>query len=122
MTLLFIRHTGRVAVAAKLGPGTYSTIGEEKKSNYALQPQTKDAFIKAVTDELAAPPQYFPVNAQINKEGYEALDAVLEKGLTPLSVTDLKAIIQQENTILLDTRPVELFTQGFIPGAISIGA
>jgi hypothetical protein len=51
-----------------------------------LQPQTKEAFIKAVTDGLAAPPQYFPVNAQINKEGYDALDAVLEKGLMPLSI------------------------------------
>src|SRR4051812_37286326 len=119
--IVYPAHGQGSSCGKNLGPGTYSTIGQEKESNYALQPQSKEAFIKSVTDGLATPPQHFPVNAQINKEGYEALDAVLEKGLTPLSVADFKAIIQQENVILLDTRSVELFTQGFIPGAISIG-
>jgi hydroxyacylglutathione hydrolase len=119
--IVYPAHGQGSSCGKNIGPGTYSTIGEEKQTNYALQAKTKEAFIKAVIDELAAPPQYFPVNAQINKEGYEALDAVLEKGLVPLSITDLKAILRQENIILLDTRPAELFTQGFIPGAINIG-
>src|SRR5205085_2008943 len=119
--IVYPAHGQGSSCGKNLGPGTYSTIGEEKQTNHALQPQAKEAFIKAVMDGLAAPPQYFPVNAQLNKDGYEALDAVLEKGLVPLSVAGFKTILQQENVILLDTRPVEQFTDGFIPGAISIG-
>ena len=65
------------AVAEKiLAPETFSTIGEQKQTNYALQPQSKEEFIKAVTEGLQKPPQYFPINAKINKEGYESLDEV----------------------------------------------
>jgi len=119
--IVYPAHGQGSSCGKNLGPGTYSTIGEEKKNNYALQPQTRESFIKAITEGLAVPPQYFPVNAYINKEGYEALDALLEKGLTPLNVADFKVLIQQEDSILLDTRPAGLFTHGFVPGAISIG-
>lgn len=119
--IVYPAHGQGSSCGKNLGANTYSTIGEEKKSNYALQPQTKEEFIKAVIEGLATPPQYFPINAQINKEGYEALDEVLEKGLEPLSIPDFKMIIQQDNVILLDTRPAEQFTLGFVPGAISIG-
>ena len=119
--IVYPAHGQGSSCGKNLGANTYSTIGEEKKSNYALQPQTKEDFIKAVIEGLATPPQYFPINAQINKEGYEALDEVLEKGLEPLSIPDFKMIIQQDNVILLDTRPAEQFTLGFVPGAISIG-
>ncbi|TKK70883.1 MBL fold metallo-hydrolase [Ilyomonas limi] len=119
--IVYPAHGEGSSCGKHLGPHNYSTIGEEKKSNYALQPQTKEEFIKAITEGLAVPPQYFPLNAQINKEGYEALDALLEKGLTPLNVADFKTIIRQEDNILLDTRPTGLFTQGFVPGAINIG-
>src|ERR1700744_3130895 len=66
-----------------LGPNTHSTLKEEKETNYALKEQTKEAFIKAVTDGLLAPPDYFSVNARINKEGYESLEDVLQTGLQP---------------------------------------
>ena len=109
------------AVAERIGPETQSTIGEQKESNYALQPQTKQEFIAAVTDGLAAPPQYFPVNAKINKEGYESLDLVLERGLQPLSISAFKAKVENDDVIILDTRVSGIFTQGFVPGSISIG-
>ena len=89
--------------------------------NYALQQPSKEAFIKAVTDGLAAPPKYFPVNARINKEGYNSLDAVLQKGLTALSVDEFKQAANQPETIILDTRNASHFTLGFVPGSISIG-
>jgi glyoxylase-like metal-dependent hydrolase (beta-lactamase superfamily II)/rhodanese-related sulfurtransferase len=118
--LVYPAHGAGSACGKNLGPNTYSTIGNEKQTNYALKAATKEAFIKSVTDGLAAPPQYFPINAKINKEGYESIDAVLEKGLTPLSIADVKKSIKQD-VLLLDTRKATEFTHGFIPTSISIG-
>lgn len=118
--LVYPAHGPGSACGKNLGPHTFSTIGEEKQSNYALKAQSREEFILAVTNGLDAPPQYFPINAQINKEGYESLDKVLEQGLTPLSVDDVKKAIK-EDVIILDTRPAEVFALGFIPGSIFIG-
>ncbi len=119
--IVYPGHGAGSSCGKSLGPETQSTIGEQKENNYALQPQTKQEFIAAVTDGLAAPPQYFPVNAKINKEGYESLDLVLERGLKPLSITDFKAKAAKDDVIILDTRVSDVFTQGFVPGSISIG-
>ena len=70
---------------------------------------------------MAAPPQYFPINAMINKQGYESLDAVLEKGLQALSIEAFKQKAAEDNVIILDTRISNVFTEGFVPGSISIG-
>ena len=104
-----------------LGPGTSSTIGEEKANNYALQPQTKEAFIKAVTTDLPAAPSYFPINARINKEGYDSLENIMETALRALTVAEFKKWMEDENTIILDTRKAGDFTKQFVPGSISIG-
>jgi hydroxyacylglutathione hydrolase len=104
-----------------LGPATSSTIGEEKQSNYALQPQSREAFIKAVTADLPAAPLYFPINAKINKEGYDPLEKIMEVALTPLSVADFKKWMEDEETIVLDTRKAGDFTKQFVPRSISIG-
>jgi hydroxyacylglutathione hydrolase len=104
-----------------LGPGTSSTIGEEKASNYALQPQTKEEFVKAVTADLPAAPSYFPINARINKEGYDSLEKIMETALTPLSVAEFKKWMENEDTLILDTRKAGDFTKQFVPGSVSIG-
>ena len=104
-----------------LGPGTSSTIGDEKANNYALQPQTKEEFIKAVTADLPAAPLYFPINARINKEGYDSLEKIMETALIPLSVAEFKKWMENEETIILDTRKAGDFTKQFVPGSISIG-
>jgi hydroxyacylglutathione hydrolase len=114
-------HGAGSSCGKNIGPETYSTIGEQKQTNYALQPQAKEDFIKVVTEGLAAPPQYFPINAMINKEGYESLDIVLEKGLQPLAIADFKERSKEENVVILDTRNSSTFTEGFVPGSISIG-
>ncbi len=119
--IVYPGHGAGSSCGKNLGPETQSTIGEQRETNYALQPQTKQEFIAAVTDGLAAPPQYFPVNAKINKEGYESLDLVLEKGLKPLSIAAFKAKAEDSDVIILDTRVSSVFTQGFVPGSISIG-
>lgn len=119
--IVYPAHGAGSSCGKNLGTETYSTIGEQKQTNYALQPQTKEEFIKAVTDGLTAPPQYFPINAKINKEGYESLEAVIEKGMAPLSVTAFKEKAANDGVIILDTRNSKIFTQGFVPGSVSIG-
>ncbi|WP_276480658.1 MBL fold metallo-hydrolase [Paraflavitalea pollutisoli] len=119
--LVYPAHGAGSSCGKNLGPETHSTIGEQKKTNYALQPQTREAFIKAVTDGLGLPPQYFPINARINKEGYDSLDGILQQGLTPLSVDEFKALAKDEEVIVLDTRPASQFTEQFVPGSIFIG-
>lgn len=114
-------HGAGSSCGKNLGPETYSTIGEQKATNYALADQSKADFIKAVTEGLPEPPQYFPINARINKEGYESLEAVLTKGMQALSVAEFKEKMQDDNLIVLDTRDSDVFTQGFVPGSISIG-
>lgn len=118
--IVYPAHGAGSSCGKNLGPDTFSTIGEQKKSNYALQPQSKKDFIKAVISGLTAAPSYFAVNAKINKEGYDTLDTIKTKGLTPLTVKDFKEKIK-ENVVVLDTRKVTEFTNGFIPGSIFIG-
>lgn len=119
--IVYPAHGPGSSCGKNLGPNTLSTIGEEKQSNYALQPQSKEDFIKAVTEGLEAPPTYFPINARINKEGYDSLDAVMGEGLTPLSIEKFKELMQNDDVILLDTRFAHVFADGFIPGSINIG-
>jgi glyoxylase-like metal-dependent hydrolase (beta-lactamase superfamily II)/rhodanese-related sulfurtransferase len=119
-TLVYPAHGAGSSCGKNMGPNTFSTIGEEKKNNYALQAQSKEAFIKVLTDGLASPPVYFSINAQINKDGYESLDLIKSKALTPLSIAAFKNKLKSDYTIL-DTRPAAIFTQGFVPGSLFIG-
>ena len=119
--IVYPAHGAGSSCGKNLGSETFSTIGIQKQTNYALQQQTKEAFIKAVTEGLAAPPQYFPINAKINKEGYESLDTVLANGMKALSVAAFKEQITKFEPVILDTRNATVFTQGFIPGSVSIG-
>ena len=118
--IIYPAHGPGSSCGKNLGPNTHSTMGEEKKMNYAMKAATKEDFIKQVTDGIDAPPLYFPINARINKEGYDSLDDLLVQGMTALSVDDFKKMISDE-AIILDTRHADVFTQGFIPGSVFIG-
>lgn len=120
-TMIYPAHGPGSSCGKNLGPQTYSTLKEEKETNYALRTQSKEDFVRAVTDGLDVPPSYFSINARINKEGYESLDEVLEGGLRSLDLTSFKKWIEEEDAILLDTRASQVFVAGFIPGSISIG-
>jgi len=114
-------HGSGSSCGKNLSKESTSTIGQEKVTNYALQSQTKEEFVKAVTTGLATPPKYFPLNAQINKEGYESLKAILDKGMQQLSVKTFKQKAIEDNTVILDTRPASVFVEGFVPNSIFIG-
>lgn len=118
--VVYPAHGPGSSCGKNLGAETFSTIGQQKATNYALQDMTKEEFVKAVTEGLSTPPAYFPVNAKINKEGYETMDKLMATSMTPLTVAELKEKMK-DDVWLLDTRPATEFTQSFIPGAISIG-
>jgi glyoxylase-like metal-dependent hydrolase (beta-lactamase superfamily II)/rhodanese-related sulfurtransferase len=119
--IVYPAHGQGSSCGKNLGPESYSTIGEQKETNYALQATSKDEFVKQVTEGLGEMPLYFPINAKINKEGYDSLEQLMADGLTPLSVEQFKSKSQDTDIILLDTRKPEEFTQQFIPGSINIG-
>lgn len=119
--IVYPAHGPGSSCGKNLGPNTFSSIADERAGNYAMKEQTREEFISAVTDGLDGPPAYFPINARINKEGYDSLDEVLESGLQPLDIPGFKSLMNREEVILLDTRKSTTFVEGFIPGSISIG-
>ena len=118
--IVYPAHGAGSSCGKNLGPDTFSTIGEQKQTNYALQPQTKEDFITALTTGLSKAPKYFAINAKINMQGYSSLDNIKQQGLCSLTVSEVKTMIQ-ENVLLLDTRHASAFSTGFIPGSIFIG-
>lgn len=118
--IVYPAHGAGSSCGKNLGKETQSTIGEQKESNYAIQAASREEFIRVVTEGIQAPPAYFPVNARINKEGYDNIDTVLERSLQALSPEAFKAA-NTEGTLILDTRPAPLFSQGFVPGSVFIG-
>lgn len=118
--IVYPAHGPGSSCGKNLGPQTYSTIGEQRQSNYALQDMTKEEFIKIVTDGLSTPPAYFPINARINKEGYESMDNVMKQAMQPLSIEAFKQKVK-DGAWILDTRAATVFTEGFVPESISIG-
>lgn len=120
--VVYPAHGAGSACGKNMAKETMDTLGHQKQYNYALQPDmTRADFIAAVTEGLMPPPAYFPANARMNKEGYEAIDAVLKQGTRPLGVEAFEAAANETGALLLDTRAPELFAKGFIPNAVNIG-
>lgn len=120
--LVYPAHGAGSACGKNLSKETVGTIGEQKKTNYALRADmTKEEFIKEVTDGLLPPPQYFPLNVKMNKEGYEDIDKVLKSGTTPLDPEAFEKLANQSGAIILDVRHQDVFAKGHIPQSIFIG-
>ncbi len=97
---------------------TSSTIGEQRKFNYALKPMSKDDFVEMMTADLPEAPAYFPRDAEINRSGARDLsDLSPPLGLTPEEVAKLNL----EDHVLLDIRSAGDFGAGHLPGSINIG-
>ena len=120
-TVVYPAHGAGSACGKNMSKETTDTLGNQKKTNYALQDMSKEAFIKQVLTGLMPPPAYFPKNVLMNIQGYDSIDEVLDRGLRALSPAAFEAAANETDAILLDTRDAQMFATGFIPNSINIG-
>ncbi len=114
-------HGAGSACGKNMSKETSDSLGNQKKTNYALQEMTKEKFIEEVITGLTPPPAYFPQNVMMNIKGYDSIDTVLERGVKPLSPEAFEAVANETGALILDTRNPEVFAAGFIPNSVNIG-
>lgn len=114
-------HGAGSACGKNMMKETVDSLGNQKKMNYALNQESKEAFIKAVTDGLLPPPGYFGMNVAMNKKGYNSFEQVLSQGMKALNADEFEAIAESTGALILDTRSDKAFAKGFIPQSINIG-
>ena len=119
--IVYPAHGAGSACGKNMSKETFDTLGNQKKTNYALQPMSEDEFVVKVLDGLMPPPSYFPQNVMINIQGYESLDDVMKKGTRALSVDEFETVANETNAVILDTRTKEAFTKSHIPRSIFVG-
>ncbi len=114
-------HGAGSACGKNMSTDTVDTLGNQKKTNYALNQPNKEAFVEAVTDGLLPPPAYFGANVAMNKKGYDNVNDVIKQGKTPLSPKEFETAAESTGALILDTRDSGDFSKGFVPRSISIG-
>ncbi|MEY2595153.1 MAG: hypothetical protein RI965_425 [Bacteroidota bacterium] len=120
--IVYPAHGAGSACGKNMSKETSDTLGHQKAFNYALRADmTKEEFIKEVTDGLMPPPQYFPLNVMMNKQGYDSIEKVLERGQHALSPAAFETAANETGALILDTRDAQVFAKGFIPNSINIG-
>lgn len=122
-TIVYPNHGAGSACGKNMSSDTFDTLGNQKKTNYALRADmTKEEFIKEVTTGLKQPPQYFPNNVKMNKGINTSIDEILHRGTTPIDADTFKEMSEQEDILVIDTRSKELYAEeGTVPGAWYIG-
>lgn len=120
--IVYPAHGAGSACGKNMSKETVSTIGEQKQFNYALRAtMTEQEFVKEVTDGLLPPPAYFPLNVAMNKNGYDNIDVVMERGMKALSVNEFEVAANETDAVMLDTRNADVFRKGFVPNSTNIG-
>lgn len=120
--IVYPSHGAGSACGKNMSKETTDTLGNQKKTNYALRAgMTEDEFIKELLDGLTAPPAYFPQNVKLNAGGYKNMDDVLKSSLTPFNPADFKTLSATTKAIILDVRHENDFVKEYIPGAVFIG-
>ena len=115
-------HGAGSACGKNMMKETVDSLGNQKKVNYALRENmTREEFIKEVTDGLAPPPKYFPLNVKMNKSGYDSIDRVLSRGLNPLDPDSFEAVAKKTDALILDVRHQDEFVKGYVPQSVFIG-
>lgn len=120
--IVYPAHGAGSACGKNMMKETVDTLGNQKKMNYALRADmTKEEFVSEVTAGLLPPPKYFPMNVKMNREGYEDMDVVMERGTTALKPEVFEAVANETDALVLDVRHQDDFVQGHIPRSIFIG-
>lgn len=120
--IVYPNHGAGSACGKNMSKETTDTLGNQKKTNYALNPElTEDQFVVEILTGLAAPPQYFPKNVMMNIQGTAGVDSIMEKGKNALSVEAFELVANETRALILDTRDPLTFSKGFIPNSINIG-
>ncbi|MEG1591143.1 MBL fold metallo-hydrolase [Chryseobacterium sp.] len=119
--IIYPAHGAGSACGKNMQKETVDTLGNQKKTNYALNKNSKKDFIKAVTDGLLPPPAYFGMNVMMNKQGYKSFDEVMINGLNALSPEKFEKTAKLFGALILDVRSNDEFAKGFIPQSINIG-
>ena len=117
-TRLYPAHGAGSACGKNLSTASQSTIGEQRRTNYALVPMTEDAFVEAVTQGQSVAPLYFAFAANSNRSERELLDDHRE---TPRLDVELTLQHQADGAVIIDGRPTEAFASGHIRGSINVG-
>ena len=119
--IVYPAHGAGSACGKNLSTETVGTIGEQKQVNYALRADmTKDEFIQEVTDGLLPPPVYFPLNAQLNREGYENVEDIARDAVA-YDLETFEMVANKIDTVILDVRHQDDFAKGHVPRSIFIG-
>jgi glyoxylase-like metal-dependent hydrolase (beta-lactamase superfamily II) len=119
-SLVYPAHGAGSLCGKALSKETVSTLGEQRRSNYALQPMSKEAFIQVVTADQPDAPAYFVYDAVLNSEERPTLDQALARGMNPLSL-DRVLELQVTGAQILDTRDATEFASAHLAGSINIG-
>jgi hydroxyacylglutathione hydrolase len=120
--IVYPAHGAGSACGKNMSKETSDTLGNQKRTNYALRADmTREEFIKELITGLTPPPGYFPQNVMLNIKGYDSIDEVLSRGTRALSPAEFEAVANETGAVVLDTRAPQTFTAGFIPNSINIG-
>ena len=120
--IIYPGHGEGSSCGKSLSSETVGTLGNQKKTNYALRENmTKSEFIDEVLEGLDLPPKYFPLNVSMNKNGYDDSKEVLQKNLNPLDPDEFEDLISKRYVIVLDVRHQDDFAKAHIPNSIFIG-
>ncbi len=119
--IVFPNHGAGSACGKNMSKETTDTLGNQKRTNYALNLElSKEEFIEVVLHGLTPPPSYFPKNVLLNIKGYENLEDVLLRGDIAIPVSEFEDFIDNKKVLILDCRPVTEFSKGFIPHSLNI--
>jgi len=121
--IVYPNHGAGSACGKNMSSETFDTLGNQKKTNYALrEDMSKEEFIVEVTTGLKPPPQYFGNNVRMNKGINTSIDEVLERGTTPIDADSFKEMSEQNDILVIDTRAKDVYAEeGTVPGAWYIG-
>jgi rhodanese-related sulfurtransferase len=119
--MVYPAHGAGSACGKNMQKETMDTLGNQKRTNYALNQPNKESFVKEVLNGLTVPPAYFGMNVAMNKQGYESFDHVLHNGNKALSVAEFVEVAENSEALILDTRNAADFHTAFVPNSINIG-